>query len=51
MYCALCGEIPGPGPLVARELRDAPTSDLARLVALRLSATDLRRARDRGKER
>jgi hypothetical protein len=24
MYCTLCGEIPGPGPLVARTLSDGP---------------------------
>jgi hypothetical protein len=26
MYCTLCGEIPGPGPLAARQLPDGPSA-------------------------
>lgn len=27
MYCALCGEVPGPGPLMAREQSDPPNAE------------------------
>ena len=45
MYCALCGETPGPGPLIVRELRDESRSGLARL------ARDLPAAAARARDR
>ena len=51
MYCTLCGEIPGPGLLMARELRDAPAAELKRLVIRPLAGTVPTPVRGPGKKR